>query len=168
MSLLTSYKIISLLSFLHFSKPDEGPLSSIDEWMPHFGDQLATGLTATVPVVQAALHLLTNEFNVFDVELLANVTRTMDMLITASHTWGQDFVLSLVDGMNAANPQLASGIQNIAKTISKFLHFSKPDEGLQQPDATFVVQTGNPVRHRPLTGPILVPGMRARHGATGP
>ena len=30
--------------FLHFSKPDIGPLADVDTWMPDFGDLLAKGM----------------------------------------------------------------------------------------------------------------------------
>ena len=40
-------------SFLHFSKPDVGPLVNVDNWMPDFGDLLSKGLANQVSKVQA-------------------------------------------------------------------------------------------------------------------
>lgn len=40
--------------FLHFSKPDVGPLSTADEWMPHFGDLLSEGMLSNVGKLQHA------------------------------------------------------------------------------------------------------------------
>lgn len=44
----------SIASYLHFSKPDVGPLADVDTWMPDFGSTLATGLNAQVSKVGAA------------------------------------------------------------------------------------------------------------------
>lgn len=41
----------SIASYLHFSKPDVGPLANVDQWMPDFGDTLASGLNAQVSKV---------------------------------------------------------------------------------------------------------------------
>jgi hypothetical protein len=43
-----------IASFLHFTKPDEGPLASVDEWMPHFGDLLKQGLQDQVGKLRGA------------------------------------------------------------------------------------------------------------------
>jgi len=43
-----------IAGFLHFSKPELGPLASADQWMPHFGDLLASGLQNQVGKLQAA------------------------------------------------------------------------------------------------------------------
>lgn len=43
-------------AFLHFTKPDVGPLATADEWMPHFGDLLETGMLNNVSKLQAASH----------------------------------------------------------------------------------------------------------------
>jgi phage-related protein len=40
-------------SFLHFSKPDVGPLVDVDNWMPDFGDLLSKGLANQVSKIQA-------------------------------------------------------------------------------------------------------------------
>ena len=38
-------------SFLHFSKPDVGPLADVDNWMPDFGSLLAKGLHDQIPKI---------------------------------------------------------------------------------------------------------------------
>lgn len=45
--------------FLHFSKPDVGPLADVDTWMPDFTDLLSKGLLAGVPKLHTALGQLT-------------------------------------------------------------------------------------------------------------
>lgn len=44
-----------IASFIHFSKPEVGPLASVMSWMPDFGTVLATGLRAQAPKLQAAV-----------------------------------------------------------------------------------------------------------------
>lgn len=44
-----------IASFLHFSKPEVGPLASVMSWMPDFGDLLAQGLAAQKGKLQAAV-----------------------------------------------------------------------------------------------------------------
>jgi phage-related protein len=44
----------SIASYLHFSKPDVGPLADADQWMPDFGDMLTSGLNDQVKKVGSA------------------------------------------------------------------------------------------------------------------
>ncbi len=44
----------SVAKFLHFTKPDVGPLVTADEWMPHLGNTLIEGLDNVTPRLQAA------------------------------------------------------------------------------------------------------------------
>jgi len=94
----------AIASFLHFSKPEEGPLSEVDQWMPDFGQKLSDGLVQVVPVVNSALLLLTREFQQFDTGVLTRTTNMMTMLIAMSRTWGQELVLGLTAGIAAATP----------------------------------------------------------------
>lgn len=45
----------TIASFIHFSKPDTGPLKDIDKWMPDLGDLLSTTLKAQTPKLHAAV-----------------------------------------------------------------------------------------------------------------
>lgn len=47
----------TISKYLHFSKPDSGPLASADKWMDDFGTLLSSGLTQQVPKLQAAVNL---------------------------------------------------------------------------------------------------------------
>lgn len=51
-------------SFLHFSVPDEGPLTDYESWMPDFMAGLANGITSNVGLVTSALTGLTNDMTV--------------------------------------------------------------------------------------------------------
>ena len=45
-------------SFLHFSRPDEGPLRDYETWMPDFTHGLAKGIMNNIPVVAIATKAL--------------------------------------------------------------------------------------------------------------
>lgn len=47
-------------SFLHFSKPDQGPLADIDTWMPDMMDLMTQGIIAGNPKLQAAVQTTAN------------------------------------------------------------------------------------------------------------
>ena len=45
-------------SHLHFSKPEIGPLTDVESWMPDFTDLLSKGLLAGIPKLKSAMTLL--------------------------------------------------------------------------------------------------------------
>lgn len=44
----------TIRSFLHFSRPDEGPLHVYEQWMPDFMEGLAKGIYTNIPIVEKA------------------------------------------------------------------------------------------------------------------
>lgn len=54
----------TIKSFLHFSKPDEGPLSDFDSYMPDMMDLMSKGITAGKAKVRAALEGVTGDMSV--------------------------------------------------------------------------------------------------------
>ena len=50
-------------SFLHFSRPDEGPLHYYEEWMPDFMDGLTNGIYANLPKVARAAESIADTLN---------------------------------------------------------------------------------------------------------
>ena len=53
-----------ITSFLHFSRPDEGPLAEYESWMPDFVGGLAQGIRDSIPVVQKAVEELSGNMRV--------------------------------------------------------------------------------------------------------
>lgn len=53
-----------LRAFLHFSRPDVGPLRDYEEWMPHFMQGLANGIDSNIWRVDDALNNLTGQMYV--------------------------------------------------------------------------------------------------------
>lgn len=52
-----------IASFLHFSKPDEGPLSDYEAWMPDFMQGLAKGIERSRGLVSDEISRLTKEMD---------------------------------------------------------------------------------------------------------
>ena len=52
-----------ITSFLHFSRPDEGPLRDYETWMPDFMEGLAKGIETYTPVVTNAIKRLTADMS---------------------------------------------------------------------------------------------------------
>lgn len=50
--------------FLHFSRPDEGPLRDYEQWMPDFVEGLADSLNRSIPKIQSAVGNLATEMSV--------------------------------------------------------------------------------------------------------
>jgi tape measure domain-containing protein len=53
-----------IAAFLHFSKPDTGPLVDVDNWMPDFGNMLSKGLNDQVNKISGASLKLASTMNV--------------------------------------------------------------------------------------------------------
>lgn len=51
-------------SFLHFSRPDVGPLRDYEQWMPDFVEGLANSLNRSIPKIQSAVGNLATEMSV--------------------------------------------------------------------------------------------------------
>ena len=45
-----------IAAFLHFSRPDKGPLHYYEEWMPDMMEGLAKGITDNIPLIQRAVN----------------------------------------------------------------------------------------------------------------
>ena len=77
-------------SFLHFSRPDEGPLRDYETWMPDFMQGLANGIDSNAYKVTDALQALTsdmsvNNFTTQDVNkvLTSNATTTVNLRVVS-------------------------------------------------------------------------------------
>lgn len=64
-------------SFLHFSRPDEGPLREYETWMPDFMDGMTKGIYANIPKIERAIR---------------TVSGTMDLSVSKEFkTQGMDY-----------------------------------------------------------------------------
>ena len=51
----------NIRSFLHFSVPDEGPLTDYESWMPDFVEGLAKGIENSRGIIQKAIQGLSGD-----------------------------------------------------------------------------------------------------------
>lgn len=69
------------MSFLHFSVPDEGPLTEYESWMPDFMDGLAKGINKSKDVVAKAVEGVSQ-----DMVINPNVSATTSAMETTSRS----------------------------------------------------------------------------------
>lgn len=84
-------------SFLHFSKPDEGPLSDFDTYMPDMIDMMVKGISAGRGKVRGALEALTSGMS-----LIANIG-TATPATAAATAGGTSVSRSIVQNVNINN-----------------------------------------------------------------
>jgi len=138
-------------SFLHFSVPDEGPLTDYESWMPDFMSGLAESMTSSSSVLQGALEFISTmmrasfgeTFNgmATDAEIgmigaleaikagINQIGMALQSLPAQSHSWGKDFMDGFKDGILESASAVLDAVKQIAGNISSYLHFSVPDEG---------------------------------------
>jgi phage-related protein len=81
-----------ITSFLHFSRPDEGPLRQYETWMPDMMQGLASGITNNVGLVK---------------EALSGMTGTMSAKVTGE-----------VSGTTATSSSGGGGVMNFSPSIT--------------------------------------------------
>lgn len=70
-------------SFLHFSRPDEGPLREYEKWMPDFMSGLEEGILANLPKVQKAVEKVGMTIEMEVIKSVNNANLTIDDIYTA-------------------------------------------------------------------------------------
>lgn len=77
-------------SFLHFSRPDEGPLRDYETWMPDFIDGLAKGIERGRSVIQSAVKKLSGDMslNINAGALKSHAGGTTEVNFYGSYTFG--------------------------------------------------------------------------------
>lgn len=73
-------------SFLHFSVPDEGPLTDYESWMPDFMDGLAKGIEKSKKVVAKAVEGVSQDMVISPVASLNSTEFTADRTSRASNS----------------------------------------------------------------------------------
>ncbi len=105
-------------SFLHFSVPDEGPLTDYESWMPDFMSGLAGGITGNAGLVKEAL-----------VNGIQGAIDYIHSLPDEAIQWGADFISGLGNGILSGVGAVVDAVKGVGDKIRSFLHFSVPDEG---------------------------------------
>lgn len=83
---------------------------------------LAVGLTSALPEVINVIP------DIID-GILAEFASLGSSLASNALEWGADMIMSLIDGIQGVLGNLGDAMNNVASTISRYIHFSKPDVG---------------------------------------
>ena len=59
----------SIAEFLHFSRPDKGPLRPYEKWMPDFMQGLAGGIKKNIGLVKSVIEEVADEMAISDIEI---------------------------------------------------------------------------------------------------
>lgn len=107
-------------SFLHFSVPDEGPLTEYESWMPDFMSGLAEGISSNEEVVLDKVRSLA--------EGISTLTRaaTADAATATASTVNNNSSSSVTQNVNIAN-SYTGGTPEVQKNVSKAMNKSASD-----------------------------------------
>ena len=119
-------------SFLHFSRPDQGPLRDYEEWMPDMMKGLATGITDSIPEVDSALSYLANHMTK-EIQLNATPQLAKGVVVPAALTMSAqanqqattDKLQELLDGLTeisdnqSDNADIVSAINDLIEVVQR-------------------------------------------------
>lgn len=87
-----------------------------------YGAQASTGLASGIISGQRDVHTAT-------ATITSGLSSAFDSQSLPSRTWGSDLVSGLASGIRGAAGLVSSAVGNIARIISDWLHFSRPEKG---------------------------------------
>ena len=96
--------------YLHFSKPDKGPLSDFDEYGPDMIDLFTNGIENGVGDVTAAIE-----------NILKNVTDNLEASLTGMANIGTMITQSIADGLLNGVKSIDTILKNLTAQMSQFL-----------------------------------------------
>lgn len=101
-------------SFLHFSVPDEGPLTDFESWMPDFMQGLANGISANAGMVNDAL-------STFGTNITAALTETfktaMTNIVTTVQTFMENVFTEVTNIWNNIQTNMSAVLANIGSAV---------------------------------------------------
>ena len=87
-----------------------------------YGAQASTGLASGITSGQRDVHMAT-------ATITSGLSSAFDSQSLPSKTWGSDLVSGLASGIRGAAGLVSSAVGNVARIISDWLHFSRPEKG---------------------------------------
>ena len=142
----------TIKSFLHFSVPDEGPLTDYESWMPDFMNGLAAGLEGSSDVLFSVITRIGTQIqeafiSAFDgaeeivsarVNYIGESIKSglemgvilLQSLPPQAMQWGMDFIHGLRDGILSGVDSIENAVKSVGERIQSYLHFSVSDIGL--------------------------------------
>ena len=102
-------------SFLHFSVPDEGPLTDYESWMPDFMEGLAKGIDSNKDKVIKSVSQLANEMSVLGKAAQAN-PRTVAASQISNRTTNVTQTVDISNSYSGGTPETQ---RNVSKAMKK-------------------------------------------------
>ncbi|MEY8001618.1 phage tail length tape measure family protein [Clostridium sp. Mt-5] len=110
---------------LHFSKPDEGPLTTYGQWMPDFVNGMSTGIVNTTPNILKSTTGMTT-----------GMANTVQSYVNTCRPTGMNVVSELAAGIG--NSEAQSNILSVVKTLTaKIIDAFKTGFGIHSPSRVF-------------------------------
>ena len=98
-------------SFLHFSVPDEGPLTDYESWMPDFMGALADGMNGGAAALDSAVASIGNRIKGGFTEALAEARTAYDAITALGQA-------SAVKAKTAATTTVSSRVSNVTQNVN--------------------------------------------------
>ena len=110
----------TIKSFLHFSVPDEGPLTDYESWMPDFMGGLAKGIRDSRGMIQKAVKTVTEDMTIVPSIQAVNMEK---MGLENMTTKVPNAMLSVggADGRSEDNAGINSRLDVMNRTLSRYL-----------------------------------------------
>jgi hypothetical protein len=121
-----------ITSFLHFSRPDEGPLREYETWMPDMMQGLASGITNNVGMVKAALNGMTGQMS-------AKVTGEVSSTTAATSSGGggvMNFSPQITVNVNGGG-QVKESFSSIEQQLNLFMDEYAQKMALRNPKVAY-------------------------------
>ncbi|OAA91330.1 transglycosylase SLT domain-containing protein [Clostridium coskatii] len=96
----------TIKKILHFSKPDEGPLTEYGNWMPDFITGMNQGVINTTPVITKGI-----------TDMATNMTVPINNFVTSSNTLGVNAIQELSAGISSQTSNAVATAQDLATKI---------------------------------------------------
>ena len=117
-------------SVLHFSVPDEGPLTDFDEWMPDFIGQLAEGIENSRSVIQSAMDDVASDMTISPT---ATITAASDgdngSSSSSSSTAGSETTTGPLIEIKEMNARSEDDIRKVSQQLYKQLQTTRRADG---------------------------------------
>lgn len=109
-------------SFLHFSVPDEGPLTDFESWMPDFMQGLADGITANASMVNDALSTFGNNVTTALTDTFKNA---MSNIVVNVKTFVQSIFMEISNVLEKLKVTTNSHLSTISGSVKTILNSIK-------------------------------------------
>ncbi|WDL98122.1 hypothetical protein [Alicyclobacillus sp. ALC3] len=105
-------------------------IKEVWNWFNHLGTgvKILIGIFAPFLVLPAEIVAHWGQIKNFFHDIIANITRDWNDLVSGAEKWGENLVKMIAQGISNAVKDVESAVGNVASSIKKFLGFGSPTE----------------------------------------